>query len=238
MGSVALYIGCWVSQMAVAVLDAYPSCHEHDLITQHAGGVTLAASNADGSRAPNAQWPAKSRLLAVLLQCLPLLFVGGCLASTFGPAGWYLASPGDWILSVLGVFVFAWGLGYVYLGQYRRFIHAAYSAVVLSIFAWWLNLVLLDGCNDLGASLQCPQRVRIFDRPLAVLTAAVVGVWVVVYSRDAFRLVTTLQQGRSEEAAGRRSFFGRVSLVSVAIGIAVLGFYVSPYCSRLWESTK
>jgi hypothetical protein len=82
----------------------------------------LAAPDPDRSQASNASWPNKSRLLAVLLQCLPLLFSGGCIASTFGPAGWYLDSPGDWIITVLGFFVFAWGLGYVYLGQYQRFV--------------------------------------------------------------------------------------------------------------------
>jgi hypothetical protein len=198
----------------------------------------LAAPDPDRSQASNAYWPTKSRLLAVLLQCLPLLFSGGCIASTFGPARWYLDSPGDWIITVLGFFVFAWGLGYVYLGRYQRFVGAVYSAVVLSIFAWWLNLVLLDGCIDLGTKLQCPQRVRIFDRPLALLTATVVGLWVVVYARDAFKLVTALSHGRSEEAAGSRSYFGRVSLASAAIGIAVLGFYFSPFCSRMWDSTR
>jgi hypothetical protein len=198
----------------------------------------LAASDPDGSRAPNAYWSAKSRLLAVLLQCLPLLFVGACIASTFGPAGWYLDSPGVWVITVLGFFVFAWGLGYVYLGQYRRFVRAVYSAVVLSFFAWWLNLVLIDGCIDLGTSLRCPQRVRIFDRPFALLTAAVVGLWVVLYARDAFKLVTALSHGQSEETAGSRSFLGRISLASAAIGIAVLAFYFSPYCDRLWEGTR
>jgi hypothetical protein len=167
-----------------------------------------------------------------------LLFTGGCIASTFGPATWYLDAPGDWILFILGLFVLAWGFGYLYLQQGRRFVRAFWSGLLLATFAWWLNVVLLAGCIDLGTAQQCPQRVRIFDRPFAVLTAVAVGFWVLLYARDAFQVATALGSGRSAEQTGRRSFVGRVAITSAAISIAVLAFYSSAYCNRLWESTK
>jgi hypothetical protein len=180
--------------------------------------------------------PAKSPLLVVLLQCLPLLFAGGCIASTFGPAGWYLEAPGNSILLAIGLFAFAWGLGYAYLGRTRRWVGTLPITVGLAIFAWWLNLVLLTGCIDLGTSFQCPQRVRIFDRPFALLTAVVVGVWVVAYARDALRLVTALNTGASEEQTGR--IFRYLMFGCGAIAIAVTAFYFSPYCTQMWNSTR
>jgi hypothetical protein len=198
----------------------------------------LGASDPDTPPAYSPAPAGKSRLLAVLLQCLPLLFTGSCLASTFGPPAWYLDAPGDWITSLFGLFILAWGFGYVYLRQGRRFVRALCSGLVLALFAWWSNIVLLDGCIDLGTTQQCPQRVRIFDRPFAVLTAAAIGFWVVLYARDAFAVATALGRGRSAEQTGRRSFLGRIALTSAAIGIAVLAFYASAYCNRLWESTR
>jgi hypothetical protein len=80
--------------------------------------------------------------------------------------------------------------------------------------------------------------VRVFDRPFALLTAAAVGFWVLLYARDAFQLATALGRGQYAEQTGSRSFLARIAIASAAIGIAVLAFYLSPACDRLWESTR
>ena len=196
------------------------------------------ATDADIALAAAPAPAGKSRLLAVLLQCLPMLFTGGCVASTFGPAGWYRDAPGTWFYTALALFAFAWGFGYLYLGQRSRFVRALGTGVLLAFLAWWLNLVLLDGCIDLGTREQCGQHVRVFDRPFALLTAGVVGFWVVLYARDAFTLSTALGRGRPPEETGGRSFVGRIAVSSTVIGFAMLAFYISPVCGRLWDSTR
>jgi hypothetical protein len=167
-----------------------------------------------------------------------LVFTGCCIASTFGPAAWYLNAPGNRIISVLGLFVLAWGFGYAYLRRTQRFLFALCSGLVLSLFAWWLNIVLLDGCIDLSKTQQCPQRVRIFDRPFAVVTAATIGIWVLLYAYDAFLLAGAADIDRSAEDAESSRILRGIAITSTVIGIVVLVFYLSPYCNQLWENTR
>jgi hypothetical protein len=198
----------------------------------------LELSDSGGPQGATSHLSGKSPLLAVLLQCLPLLFVGGCLASTFGPASWYLDSPGDWIIEILVLAGLAWGLGYAYLKQPERLARAIGSGVILLILSWWLNIVLLDGCIDLGTSEQCPERVRIFDRPFSLITAAFILFWVLLYARDAFKMATALAHGRSADEAGGKYYLNRIAIASSLLGICVFAFYFSNYCTQLWNNTK
>ncbi len=70
----------------------------------------------------------KSLALAALLQGIPFVAAGGCVAAGSGPSD-------DWFGTglLLGLSALLWGLGYLYVGRWGRFLAAFTCGPILAI---------------------------------------------------------------------------------------------------------
>jgi hypothetical protein len=123
----------------------------------------------------------KSALVAVLLQCIPLLGVPSCVAGGLGrppvadviPIGFFLVAS------------LCWGLGYPYLGRWERFGHATFLllyVVAVGVAGWMGNMTT-------AYSSPTPGRLN----GVLLFLAGSMIVAVLVLAIDAWRLARGIQ---------------------------------------------
>jgi hypothetical protein len=132
------------------------------------------------SRKPRYAW------FGIILQCLPLLFAAGCTAYvTSASTKWF--APVALMASYLGLSMAGWGLGYVYLRCWQRFILTWQGGIAFGLALAVANYHVTFFCIDLETT-DCYQREAVADRPIAVVSVLLVIVTVALLAYDVWRL--------------------------------------------------
>lgn len=132
----------------------------------------------------------KSPLVAALLQCIPLLGAGSCIANGATDLGF------DWVV-FLWWSVLLWGLGYAYLDRMRRFLVWGLAGPLLAIGSCFASFS--------GVSYDFEHNTRSEDRPAAnraaVQTGLLVSLAVLLLAVDAARLAAARNAGPDDPDA-------------------------------------
>lgn len=138
-----------------------------------------------------------SRILALLLQCVPLLFVAGCLQSVA------LATRFSMIVgAVLSLSMMLSGLGYLYLREHGRYSGALAAGIAIWGVSIIVNVGLTFGCLDSSEVSGCYRQAVDSGTLEAVLTCTVVVIFVIYTIQDANRRFPRHRRSRRRGVAG------------------------------------
>jgi hypothetical protein len=133
-------------------------------------------------------------VVAVLLQCVPLFFVAGCLTAVAS------ATRASTILgALLSVSLMMGGFGYLYIGERSRFTSAIFAGAAIWITGLLFNFGFTIGCLDTAEVSSCYREAANAGTLQAVITCTVAIMFVVFCIRDVTQRLPRSRRSRRSE---------------------------------------
>jgi hypothetical protein len=138
-------------------------------------------------------------LIAVLLQCLPLVSAASCVA---GGIDDHVRDPGYFrLLLATQLTLLLWGLGYLYLGYVRRWVTSLLLGPAVTLLGFVLAQVYFNILYDapfFGGEGPQPPNVRAAVDGTLIASGIIIAIAVCVEAADAWRLAARPVRGGGE----------------------------------------